>query len=66
MKKRPATTTKAQMATLTTTRALVTRALSRMPTMATAPSTSTIAMAPTLTVAFSLNSVGGRSKRLAR
>src|SRR3712207_8528806 len=60
----PATITKTQTATLTTTSAPVTRADSRMPSTATAVSTRTIAAAPTFTVEVSPNSDGGRSSRL--
>ena len=49
-KNAPATMTNRQIATLMTTRTLVTRALSRMPTRATSPSTSTMKIAPTLTI----------------
>ena len=49
-KNAPATMTNRQIATLMTTSTLVTRALSRMPTIATAPSTSTMKIAPTLTI----------------
>ena len=60
----PATTTKTQIATFTTTSALVTRADSRMPRAATTVRTTTTSTAPTLTVASSPNSEGGRSSRL--
>ena len=49
-KNSPATTTKTQIATLTSTSRLVTRADSRMPTIATTPRISTMAIAPRLTM----------------
>src|SRR4051812_25560611 len=65
-KNRPATMTKTQIATLTTTSPFVTHADSRMPTTATTPSTSTMIIAPTLTVDFSPNNDGGRPNRFPR
>jgi hypothetical protein len=56
--------TKTQMATLTMTSALVTRADSRMPRTATTVRTTTMRAAPTLTVVSSPNRHGGRSSRL--
>ena len=58
-KNAPATMTNRQIATLITTSTFVTRALSRMPTSATTPSTSTMATAPTLTIEPSPKIDGG-------
>jgi hypothetical protein len=58
-KNAPAITTNTQIATFTTTSALVTRDDCRMPSVATAPSSSGIAMAPTLTTLLSPNRAAG-------
>ncbi|BDH57450.1 hypothetical protein MTP03_23890 [Tsukamurella sp. PLM1] len=65
-KNAPITTTKTEIATLTTTRMLVARADSRIPTMAITPRTTMIAIAPTFTGASSVNSSGGSPNRSAR
>ncbi len=65
-KNSPAMTTKTQMATLSRTSAFVTHDDSRMPTTATIPSTSTMSIAPTLTVDDSPNRDLGRCKASPR
>jgi hypothetical protein len=66
MKKAPATTTNRQIATLTRTSRLVTRDDCRMPMVATPPSSSTMTIAPRLTVLCSPKNAPGRSNSWAR
>ena len=65
-KKTPTTITKTVIDTLISTRTLVTHLDSRIPTVATTPSTSTMRTAPTLTGASSPNSEVGSPRKSCR